>query len=130
MVVLAATRWRTNADLIADCARLGYLDGHVLDPTYGKGNWWTKWRPEKFTTHDLDPTKGDGVDFRALPEPDGTFDSVAFDPGYVSPGGRETSTIKEMHAAYGMADTPRNPRGDLRVQRGRVRRVCASGQPT
>src|SRR5205807_1337225 len=41
-------------------------------------------------------------DFRALPEPDGMFDVVAFDPPYVCPGGRKTSTIRAMHDAYGM----------------------------
>lgn len=109
--VLAATAWPTNAALIADCARLGYLtcEGLTLDPTYGKGNWWTLWRPERLVAHDLDRRKGDGVDFRALPEADDTFDHVAFDPPYVSPGGRDTSTIKEMHDAFGMAETPKSP---------------------
>ena len=68
--ILAATPWTSNAHLIADCHELGYLDGHVLDPTFGKGNWWTVWRPEKLTAHDLDPERGDGVDYRDLPEPD------------------------------------------------------------
>ncbi len=107
MTVFAAALWQTNADLIHDVAKLGYLDGHVLDPTYGKGNWWTVWKPEKMTTHDL---ALDGYDFRDLPYPDGTFDAVAYDPPYVSPGGRETSGIKGMHEAYGMADTPKSPR--------------------
>jgi tRNA G10 N-methylase Trm11 len=106
--VPSAFPWKTNAALIADVARLGYLYGHVLDPTYGEGNWWTAWTPEKLTKHDLD--KLDGVDYRNLPHPDGTFDSVAFDPPYVSPGGRATSTIKAMHAAYGMQNTARTPR--------------------
>jgi len=106
MTVLAAAHWQTNGCLIEQAAQLGYLDGHVLDPTYGKGNWWTVCRPEKLTKHDL---ALDSVDFRNLPHHNDTFDSVAFDPPYVSPGGRETSTIKEMHEAYGMADTPRTP---------------------
>ena len=109
--ILAATPWTSNAQLIADCYELGYLDGHVLDPTFGKGNWWTVWRPETLTAHDLDPERGDGVDYRNLPEPDGTFDSVAFDPPYVSIGGRQTSGIKDIHRAYGMADTPKSPWG-------------------
>jgi hypothetical protein len=108
--VLAATPWTSNAHLIADCHELGYLDGHVLDPTYGKGGWWKVWRPEKLTEHDLDPERGDGVDYRNLPEPDGTFDSVAFDPPYVSPGGRTTTGMPEFHARYGMASTARSPR--------------------
>lgn len=47
--VLAATRWATNADLIVDCVRLGYLRAtdHVLDPTYEGGRWWTRFRPRR-----------------------------------------------------------------------------------
>jgi hypothetical protein len=108
--VLAATPWASNAHLIVACRDLGYLDDHVLDPTHGQGNWWTLWRPEKLTVHDLDPGKGDGVDYRALPEPDGTFDSVAFDPPYVSIGGRTTSSIPEFHDRYGMAHAPKGAR--------------------
>jgi hypothetical protein len=100
-LVLAATSWQSNADLIADVHQLGYLrdDDHVLDPTYEKGTWWNRWRPEKLTTHHR--TK-DGSDFRSLPYPDGNFDAVAFDPPYVCPGGRKTSTIQPMFDRYGM----------------------------
>ena len=99
--ILAAFAWPTNAELIADCHTLGYLrDGdHVLDPTFENGVWWKAWRPEKLTTHHR---AEDGSDFRSLPYPDGTFDAVAYDPPYVCPGGRKTSTIKEMHDRYGM----------------------------
>lgn len=99
--VLAATSWPTNAEMIADCHRLGYLndDDHVLDPTYEKGTWWKRWCPEKMTTHHR---AKDGSDFRSLPYPDGSFDAITFDPPYVCPGGRKTSTIKEMHQRYGM----------------------------
>lgn len=99
--VLAATPWGTNADLIWDLARLGYLrhHDHVLDPTYHLGVWWQRFRPEKLATH---YRAQDGTDFRSLPHLDESFDAVAFDPPYVAPGGRSTSTIKEMHARYGM----------------------------
>lgn len=81
MTVLATTRWPTNADLIRDCAGLGYLrdDWRTLDPTWGRGRWWTKWRPSDLIAHDL---RLDGVDFRHLPHRDGEFDCVAFDPPY------------------------------------------------
>lgn len=99
--VLAASRWPSNAELIADVARLGYLlaDDHVLDPTYGLGNWWKRWRPEKLTTH---VRSKDGSDFRSLPYPACSFDAIAFDPPYVCPGGRKTSSVKPMHERYGM----------------------------
>ena len=34
--VMRATRWSTNAEMIADAARLGYVEGRVLDTTYGR----------------------------------------------------------------------------------------------
>lgn len=91
--------------MIVDCVRLGYLrdEDHVLDPTYEGGTWWNRWRPEKLTTHNRDE---DGSDFRALPYADGTFDAIAYDPPYVSPGGRESTTVPDFHARYGMEDAP------------------------
>jgi tRNA G10 N-methylase Trm11 len=108
--VLAATAWPTNADLIADCARLGYLrdEWHTLDPTYGRGTWWRKFQPAHLTTHDL---KIDGIDFRALPEPDDHFDAVAFDPPYVSMGGRATTTLGDYQERYGADTAPLSPAG-------------------
>lgn len=99
--VLAAHPWASNAELIAACAQLGYLrfTDHVLDPTYGEGVWWKQWRPERLTTHQR---AIDGTDFRHLPHPDASFDAVAYDPPYVCPGGRKTSTVQAMHDRYGM----------------------------
>lgn len=101
--VLAATAWRSNAELIADVHRLGYLlpTDHVLDPTYERGTWWKAWRPERLTTHHR---AVDGSDFRCLPYPDASFDAIAYDPPYVCPGGRKTSTVQAMHERYGMAE--------------------------
>lgn len=104
--VLAATAWPTNAHMILDVVRLGYLtdSDFLLDPTYGKGKWWTRWR-EPDVAHDL----ATGVDFRQLPEADGTFDSVAFDPPYVAMGGRKTTGIPEFFESYGLTDAPKRP---------------------
>lgn len=106
--ILAASSWPTNAELIADVARLGWLteDGITLDPTYGKGNWWTRWRPRTLITHDL---AIDAVDFRALPEPDCSFDQITYDPPYIAPGGRAKSTIPDFNERYGLHSTPRRP---------------------
>lgn len=119
--VLAAHRWPTNAHLIADVARLGYLDGHVLDPTHGKGTWWLLWQPERLTTLDADPTKRSDVrgDFAALPFAPSTFDAAAFDPPYISVGGRATSTVPGFLNAYGIDAAPSSPAG--------VRALIAAG---
>lgn len=111
--VLAATAWPTNADLIADCAALGYLDEdwRVLDATYGRGSWWKEWRPRLLVTNDWDPRIATDchADFRDLPFEDGEFDAVAFDPPYVSIGGRRTTGIADFHDRYGTRDAPRTP---------------------
>ena len=38
----------SNADLIVACHELGYIDGLVLDPTYGRGTFWNRFTPERF----------------------------------------------------------------------------------
>lgn len=68
-----------NATLIAAVAPI-YLTGSVLDVTYGQGNWWRKFTPAPFASHDL---AIDGVDFCALPEESRSWDTVCFDPPYV-----------------------------------------------
>jgi tRNA G10 N-methylase Trm11 len=109
MIVLAANRWVGNAELIEDCARLGYLHKEwlTLDPTYGRGVWWKNWRPDNLVTHDLHTL--DDVDFRDLPEPDSHFDAVAYDPPYVCVGGRTTTGIPDMHDRFGLTAAPRTP---------------------
>ena len=112
--VLACHDWPTNGDLIADVARLGYLDGLVLDPTFGRGKWWTRWEPDALVATDLDPRGQGGVvaaDFRRLPFADSTFDAAAFDPPYVSVGGRKTTGLPDYHDRYGIDDAPTTPAG-------------------
>lgn len=111
--VLAATHWKSNADLILDVVELGYLryEDHVLDPTYGKGTWWKKWYPKLLTFH-TPRVVGASIDFRDMSRyADDTFDVVAFDPPYVSVGGRKTTGIADMHDAYGLTDAPTSPWG-------------------
>jgi hypothetical protein len=79
----------TNADLIAEVAPL-YLTGSVLDTTYGRGMWWRRFTPEPFAWHD---EAIDGVDFRALPHADRSWDSVCFDPPYVPRHGNDDATM-------------------------------------
>lgn len=84
MTVFSLSGHSRNADLIADCFELGYIndDDIVLDPTYGTGRWWKQRRPQWLTGSDIRT----GVDFRDLPHETDTFDVVAFDPPYKNPG--------------------------------------------
>jgi hypothetical protein len=80
VTVPSVHNWRTNGHLIADVAKLGYITGLVLDPTYGEhGGFWTVWRPAELVFHDL---VVDGVDFLDLPYSPGKFDTIVFDPPY------------------------------------------------
>ncbi len=102
--VLAATAWRTNGELIAEVARLGYLqrDWTTLDPTWGRGTWWNEWRPHDLTGHDIDPAKapdGHSTDFRQLPHPDRAFAAVAYDPPYKLNG----TPTHQVDDRYGVA---------------------------
>jgi hypothetical protein len=44
--ILTAQRSRSNAELIVDVAALVYLEGTVLDVTFGEGVFWRKHRPD------------------------------------------------------------------------------------
>lgn len=109
--VMAATAWPSNADMILDMVRLGYLKDTdlVFDPTYGSGRWWKKWCPPRLVARSnaVDPN----FDFRSAGYPDNTFDAVAYDPPYVCIGGRKTSGIKSMYDGYGLTDAPTSPIG-------------------
>ena len=120
MSILAVHEWPTNAELIADVAQL-YIkpDDEVLDLTYGRGIWWRKYRPERlwamceqggFTLSPEGPVDV-APDFRYLPDEwRDKFDVVAFDPPYISIGGRATSTIDDFNDGYGLLEAMRTPR--------------------
>jgi hypothetical protein len=86
-----------------------------MDVTYGRGKFWdecTEIRDTRLITHDL---AIDGVDFRRLPQADEVIDAIFFDPPYISPGGRKTSTVDEFNEAYGLVDCPSTPVGVNRL---------------
>lgn len=96
--ILSSVQHGTNADLIAAVAPL-YLQGAVLDVTFGRGLWWRRFRPAVFVHHDL----SDGVDFRDLPHADDSFDAVCFDPPYVPQGGASTKArAADYRDAFGL----------------------------
>lgn len=113
--VLAATPWKSNSHLIEDVARLGYLKPRdlILDPTFAKGVWWKRWKPDvPMMTLSDDPESSAyaaGHDFRKLSFPDDYFDAVAYDPPYCSRGSRNPTSFDSMNAHYGLKDAPRTP---------------------
>lgn len=98
--VRAIDSWATNGHMIADVAMLGYLDGRVLDATYGEGTFWKCWQPEILHTNDLHkPTAHNRYDYKNfLAFPDRMFDSVVFDPPYKLNG---TPALTDEDARYG-----------------------------
>ena len=108
-LIYAATNWKTNGHLILDAYKIGYLKDTdtILDPTYGKGVWWQQWRPQNLVTRSNveDPS----FDFRRTEFAEGQFDAIAYDPPYVSVGGRATSNQKEMYDHYGLLNAPKTP---------------------
>lgn len=100
--IMAADYYVNNARLMEAVAKLWIKpDDVVIDPTYGKGGFYRRFRPGHLCGTDIKPELG-GIDFRNMPWVDGMADVVVFDPAYVTPGGRDTSTIPEMNQAYGM----------------------------
>lgn len=76
--VMAAGDWRTNGEMIADVARLGYIKGKVLDTTYGQGAFWHPWMPLY-----LDGPRDPSWDFTDMARYEADyFDTVVFDPPY------------------------------------------------
>lgn len=104
--VESVVRCRLNGPLIAAAAEL-WIDPSdiVVDVTYGKGNFWTMYRPINLVAHDLH--NGDGVDFRNLPELDASVDVVVLDPPYIPQGGRDTSTTQDFLDRYGLHEVPK-----------------------
>lgn len=99
-LILAAQRWPTNAELIADVAKLGYLDPDLplLDPTFENGIWWKEWQPLHLTALHR---PSDGSDFRALPYPDQSWPQIAYDPPYCAMGSQKSSTLQNYNSRYG-----------------------------
>lgn len=89
--------------MITSVAKLGYLNGRLLDVTFGYGNFWSLWQPPDLVACDLDPAKspvGYPVDFTHLPsEWMGEFDTIVLDPPYKL-NGRPTDAVDER---YGVA---------------------------
>jgi hypothetical protein len=116
--VLVAQRWKDNAELIQAVFEMHVYPTfigrqvQVLDPTWGRGTWWN-WQSSAVPTRAVtgfDRKTDPEFDFRKMDFiPDNSFDVVAFDPDYVAPGGRKTSTIGEFNDRYGLKDEYETP---------------------
>lgn len=83
--ITRAHKWGTNAKMIAEAVvPLGYIEGRVIDTTYGQfGGFWKQYQPDDFTTNDLNAPGCDyKEDFRSLPFSDRAFTTVVYDPPY------------------------------------------------
>lgn len=99
---------KTNSELIGRVAQLGYLnnDMTILDTTYGLGNFWGYWTPDRLIGADIEPGKARDLcaSFLSLPFPDSTIDAVVFDPPYRLNG---TERIYVAGDRYGVAGKQR-----------------------
>lgn len=97
---------RLNGDLIQAAARLWIKPTDiVMDTTWGRGNFWTKYRPKRLIRHDKYTL--DRVDFRKLPEPSNSVDVIVFDPPYIATGGTsKRSDLVEFRHRYGLQKKP------------------------
>ena len=98
----------TNGPLLAAAAQLWITDTDlVLDMTYGRGGFWTVYRPAQLIAHDLEL---DQVDFRNLPEASESVDVVVFDPPHMPYGGRLSPDTAGFRNRYGLHTGPRTLR--------------------
>lgn len=130
--ILSIGTWRTNAELIADVAKLpGYLTAErpgtewtVLDATYGQhGGFWKDWKPTRLVTNDLRYPADHQWDFQAMPVPDCWVDVVVLDADYKLNG---TPALPEQDSRYGVDENlSRGERMD-KIRAGTVEcfRVC------
>lgn len=87
MTVMTIDKWSSNGALIADVAKLGYIDMSkpVRDFTYGLGNFWTVIKPALLVASDYDINKsplGYSVDARMPDDSDRYYATVVVDPPY------------------------------------------------
>lgn len=98
--VLAISTALDNAELIAQAAQLGYVEGDVLDLSYGVGGFWKVHEPQHLTTNDAlrDGAKYH-LDARFTGWEERSFDTVVWDPPYKLNG---TPAMSEMDARFGI----------------------------
>lgn len=107
-VVVACKRWKTNADLIFDAWRLGYVKGKVLDLTAGAKGMWSRRLIPPPNFQALEGIEAvynifANWDFRNTPCEDGEWDTIFYDPPYKLNG--DPNGLAELSERYGV-DVP------------------------
>lgn len=93
----------TNARLMVDCARLGYLVDVVVDVTYNAGRFWRE-HPAPALRFDIDPQWDAQVaDFRDLPLERESVATVVLDPPYKLNGTSTGIGPSALDHGYGVA---------------------------
>lgn len=98
--IRAIGEWNNNADMIVAAATLGYIEGDVLDLTYGEGAFWRD-HCGHITSNDRYRPADHSYDFRATGFGSASFDTVVFDPPYKLQG---TPASDEMDLRYGISE--------------------------
>lgn len=94
-----------NYDLFTEVRRMWIAPGDVVaDVTYGRGAFWKQPAAGEVPQirHEIDPEIGDGVDCRALPEPDESIDVVVFDPPYRAAHGGTQVGGDKLYPGYNL----------------------------
>jgi len=105
-MTIQAIAIRSNAELMAECAELGYLDGTVLDMTYGMGAFWRRHEPQRLIAMDRYVTHRFRLnvlaDATCLPFDNRSVDSAVFDPPYKLNGTSTDIGPSMLDARYGV----------------------------
>jgi hypothetical protein len=112
--ILAVAEWQTNAELIRDIIKVGYIKmgDTVFDATYGEyGVFWKIRRPKYLTTNDLTHPADYAMDWcesddvlahvESCPEFAAGFKHVVYDPPYKMNG----TPTPEVDARYGVGES-------------------------
>jgi hypothetical protein len=121
-VLACDPRRTTNAKLIVDARRLGWIGDLVFDATYGEGAFWRLWQPRILVTNDLHRPAEHRHDYlKPWPESWGSpqCETVVFDPPYMLNG--KPSLYGER---YGLAERVPVPQRLAEIEAGAVN--CAS----
>jgi hypothetical protein len=91
--------------MMADVAKMGYLEGSVVDLTYGEGGFWKEYRPQGLVACDIDAWKSltfqTSIDCRRTHFLTGQFNVAVLDLPYRMGGKRDRGKFDER---YGTSD--------------------------